>query len=171
MSSCLQVENLSKSFGERVLFDNISFSIEQGDKVALVAVNGAGKTTLLNIITGGEDYSTGAVTFRRDVRMGYLSQSPQFKQGISVLEACFTSKDPAVRAIARYERALVDGENLEEAINEMDSVQAWDYEQQAKEILSRLEICDYSQVVDTLSGGQLKRVALAAALGIAFNII
>ena len=164
MSSCLQVENLSKSFGERTLFDNISFSIEQGDRVALVAVNGAGKTTLLNIITGGEDYSSGAVTFRRDVRVGYLSQNPQFAQGVSVLEACFTSKDPAVAAIARYERALVDGENLEQAINEMDAAQAWDYEQQAKEILSRLEIYDYTQRVDTLSGGQLKRVALAAAL-------
>ena len=164
MSSCLQVENLTKSFGERVLFDNISLSVEQGEKVALVAVNGAGKTTLLKIITGHEDYQSGEVTFRNGVRMGYLSQNPEFKAGLTVLEACFTSKDAATRAISAYERALLSGENLEQAINDMDSTGAWSYEQQAKEILTRLNISDYSQKIETLSGGQIKRVALAAVL-------
>ncbi len=164
MSSCLQVENLTKSFGQRVLFENISLSIEQGDKVALVAVNGAGKTTLLKIIIGQEDYQSGKVTFRNGVKVGFLSQSPEFKAGITVLEACFTAKDAATDAIAEYEKALLSGENIEQAITAMDATGAWDYEQQAKEILTRLNIQDFSQRVDTLSGGQIKRVALAAAL-------
>ena len=166
MACCLQVENLTKSFGEQVLFENISFAIEQGRRVALVAKNGTGKTTLLNIIAGREDYDAGSVVPRRDLRVAYLEQSPSYPAGMTVLEACFHSENPALKAIAAYERALEEpsGEGLQQAMARMDALEAWDYEQRAKRILSRLKIRDFGQRIETLSGGQLKRVALANVL-------
>lgn len=166
MACCLQVENLTKSFGEQVLFENISFAIEDGRRMALVAKNGTGKTTLLNIIAGREDHDTGSVVPRRDLRVAYLEQSPSYPAGMTVLEACFHSENPALKAIAAYERALEDpsGEGLQQAMARMDALEAWDYEQRAKRILSRLKIRDFGQCIETLSGGQLKRVALANVL-------
>lgn len=166
MACCLQVENLTKSFGEQVLFENISFAIEDGRRMALVAKNGTGKTTLLNIIAGREDHDTGSVVPRRDLRVAYLEQSPSYPAGMTVLEACFHSENPALKAIAAYERALEDpsGEGLQQAMARMDALEAWDYEQRAKRILSRLKIRDFRQCIETLSGGQLKRVALANVL-------
>lgn len=166
MACCLQVENLTKSFGEQVLFENISFAIEDGRRMALVAKNGTGKTTLLNIIAGREDHDTGSVVPRRDLRVAYLEQSPSYPAGMTVLEACFHSENPALKAIAAYERALEDpsGEGLQQAMARMDALEAWDYEQRAKRILSRLKIRDFGQRIETLSGGQLKRVALANVL-------
>lgn len=166
MAYCLQVENLTKSFGEQVLFENISFAIEDGRRMALVAKNGTGKTTLLNIIAGREDHDTGSVVPRRDLRVAYLEQSPSYPAGMTVLEACFHSENPALKAIAAYERALEDpsGEGLQQAMARMDALEAWDYEQRAKRILSRLKIRDFGQRIETLSGGQLKRVALANVL-------
>ena len=162
----LQVENLSKSFGDLVLFDNLSFGIGEGERVALVARNGAGKSTLLNILAGRSECDAGQVVLRRDLRVAYLEQNPQFPSGMTVLEACFHSDTPALGAIAAYERAIADpsGEGLEEAMARMDALQAWDYEQRAKTILSRLNIRDFGQPVAQLSGGQLKRVALANVL-------
>ena len=166
MACCLQVENLTKSFGDLVLFENISFAIEDGRRVALVAKNGTGKTTLLNIIAGREDHDGGEVVPRRDLRIAYLEQSPEYPAEMTVLEACFHSENPALKAIAEYERAIEEpsGEGLQEAMARMDALEAWDYEQRAKRILSRLKIRDFGQRVGTLSGGQLKRVALANAL-------
>ena len=166
MACCLQVENLTKSYGEQVLFENISFAIEDGRRVALVAKNGTGKTTLLNILAGREDHDAGSVVPRRDLRVAYLEQSPSYPAGMTVLEACFHSENPALKAIAAYERALEEpsGEGLQEAMGRMDALEAWDYEQRAKRILSRLKIRDFGQRVETLSGGQLKRVALANVL-------
>ena len=166
MACCLQIENLTKSYGEQVLFENISFTIGDGRRVALVAKNGTGKTTLLNIIAGKEDHDAGSVVPRRDLRVAYLEQSPAYPAGMTVLEACFHSENPALKAIAEYERAIGDtsGEGLQEAMARMDALEAWDYEQRAKRILSRLRIRDFGQKVETLSGGQLKRVALANVL-------
>lgn len=166
MPCCLQVENLTKSFGDLVLFENISFSIDDGRRIALVAKNGTGKTTLLNIIAGRINGDSGSIVPRRDLRVAYLEQCPVYPAGMTVLEACFYSENPALKAIADYERAVADdsGEGLQEAIGRMDALEAWDYEQRAKRILSRLKIRDFGQRVETLSGGQLKRVALANVL-------
>ena len=155
MASCLQVENLTKSYGEQVLFENISFTIEEGRRVALVAKNGTGKTTLLNIIAGKESHDAGSVVPRRGLRIAYLEQSPAYPAGMTVLEACFHAANPALKAIAEYERAIGDasGEGLQEAMARMDALEAWDYEQRAKRILSRLRIRDFGQKVETLSGG------------------
>ena len=118
MASCLQVENLTKSYGEQVLFENISCTIEEGRRVALVAKNGTGKTTLLNIIAGKESHDAGSVVPRRGLRIAYLEQSPAYPAGMTVLEACFHSESPALKAIAEYERAIGDasGEGLQEAM-------------------------------------------------------
>lgn len=170
MIPCLQVENLTKSFGDLVLFDNLSFGIGEGDRVGLIAKNGTGKTTLLNILTGHEDYDSGTITFRRDLKVAYLEQSPKFPTGSTVLEACFLSDSPVVRAIAAYEQALqqsatgANEEILQEAMTRMDQLGAWNYETRIKQILSRLNINDFDQPTDKLSGGQAKRVVLANAL-------
>ncbi len=168
MASCLQVEHLTKSFGERLLFEDLTFAIDEGEKVALVAVNGAGKSTLLHIIAGTEDAQQGTVTFRRDLRVGLLVQNPHFASGSTVLEACLANEDgstnAAASAIARYERALQSGEGLDEAMAAMDAAAAWDYEQQARAMLTRLALTDCAQPVEQLSGGQQKRLALARVL-------
>lgn len=166
MAIHLQVESLTKSFGERTLFENIAFGINEGKRIGLIAANGAGKTTLLNIIAGRMDYDSGAVVFRRDLRVGYLEQNPQFPAGTTVLEACFQGENETVRTLAQYEQALArnDTAALDALFPRMEALGAWDFEQRAKQILSRLQITDLEQRVETLSGGQLKRVALAAAL-------
>ena len=166
MACCLQVENITKSFGDLVLFENISFAVEDGRRTALVAKNGTGKTTLLNIIAGRESHEGGSIVPRRDLRIAYLEQSPAYPAGLTVLEACFYSDNPALKAIAEYERAIADpsGGGLQEAMARMDALEAWDYELRAKQILSRLKIRDFDQRIETLSGGQLKRVALANVL-------
>lgn len=166
MAINLQVENLTKTFGERVLFENISFAIETGERIGLIAANGSGKTTLLNILSGSEDYQTGTITTRRDVRIGYLEQDPKFPAGLSVLQATFHSENPIVQTIARYEEILESPshEGLDQVLAQMDTLGAWDYEQRAKQILTKLKITDLNQKVEQLSGGQIKRVALASAL-------
>lgn len=162
----LQVDGLTKSFGDLVLFENISFGINEGERIGLIAKNGAGKTTLMNILTGKEDYDSGAVVFRRDVRVGYLSQDPSYDPTLTVLEACFQSDNEAVRTIAEYERIMAsdDHKGLEEVLHQMEILKAWDYEQRAKQILSQLKIRNFEQKIGELSGGQLKRVALANVL-------
>ncbi len=166
MISYLQIDGLTKSFGDLVLFEDITFGIAQGQKVGLIAKNGTGKTTLLNIIAGKEDYDNGAVVFRNDLRVGYLEQTPVYPEGLTVLQACFYSPNETVRLIAEYEEAMAsdDHSNLEDILMRMDNLKAWDYEQRAKQILSQLKITNYDQKVEHLSGGQLKRVALANVL-------
>lgn len=166
MISYLQIDKLTKSFGDLVLFEDITFGIAQGQKVGLIAKNGTGKTTLLNIIAGKEDYDSGAVVFRNDLRVGYLEQIPHYPDGLTVLQACFYSPNETVRLIAEYEQAMASGDhsNLEDILLRMDNLKAWDYEQRAKQILGQLKIHNFDQKVETLSGGQLKRVALANVL-------
>ncbi|MCC8199784.1 MAG: ABC-F family ATP-binding cassette domain-containing protein [Tannerellaceae bacterium] len=166
MISYLQIEKLTKSFGDLVLFENITFGISQGQKIGLIAKNGSGKTTLLNIIAGKEDYDNGAVIFKNDLRVGYLEQDPSYPAGLTVLQACFYSPNETVRLIAEYEKAITDENHpgLEDILHRMDTLKAWDYEQRAKQILSQLKIADFDQKIEELSGGQLKRVALANVL-------
>ena len=163
MTSYLQVDKLTKSFGDLVLFEEITFGIAQGQKIGLIAKNGSGKTTLLNILAGKEDYDSGSVVFRNDLRVSYLEQTPHYPAGLTVLQACFYSPNETVRLIADYEQALASGDQsrLDELLLRMDSLKAWDYEQRAKQILGQLKIHHFDQKVETLSGGQLKRVALA----------
>lgn len=166
MVSFLQVNNLTKSFGDHILFEDITFGVAQGQKIGLIAKNGTGKTTLLNIIAGKEDYDSGSVVFRNDLRVGYLEQAPQYPAGLTVLQACFYSQNETVKLLAEYEQALMDEDStkVNELLERMDSLKAWDYEQRAKQILGELKIHNYDQKVESLSGGQLKRVALANVL-------
>ena len=162
----LQVENLTKSYGELVMFDRISFAINEGERIALIARNGAGKSTLLNLIAGRDSADEGTITPRRDLRVAYREQDPSFDPALTVLEASLGANRDDARVIAAYERAITDptGEGLQEAMTEMDARGLWDREQRVKQILSRLRIDDFGQRVGTLSGGQLKRVALASVL-------
>ena len=166
MISYLQIDKLTKSFGDLVLFEDITFGVAQGQKIGLIAKNGTGKTTLLNIIGGKEDYDSGEVIFRKDLRVGYLEQAPSYPEDLTVIQACFYSKNETVRTIAEYEEAMGndDHSNLEDILTRMDSLKAWDYELRAKQILGQLKIHDYNQKIKELSGGQLKRVALANVL-------
>ena len=166
MVSFLQIDGLTKSFGDLMLFEDITFGVAQGQKIGLIAKNGSGKTTLLNIIAGKEDYDSGSVVFRNDLRVGYLEQSPTYPAGLNVLQACFYSKNETVRLLAEYEQALLDNdsERLTALLERMDGLKAWDYEQRAKQILGQLKIHNFDQKVESLSGGQLKRVALANVL-------
>ncbi len=162
----MQVESLTKSFGDLLLFENISFSLNEGERVGLIARNGAGKSTLMNIIAGKEDYQQGEITFRKGLRMAYLEQSPHFPVGTTVLEACFQGDSDIVHAIAKYEKAIAENnqQEIQDAMSLMDSLRAWDYESRAKQILSQLKISDFEKPIEQLSGGQLKRVALANTL-------
>ena len=166
MTPILQVENLTKSFGDLILFENISFGLAEGQRVGLIAKNGSGKSTLLNILSGKEGYDAGNISFRRDLRVGYLEQDPRYPEELTVLEACFHHGNSVVALIRDYERCLeTEGHpGLDELLARMDQEKAWDYERQAKQILSQLKIGDFNQKVKHLSGGQLKRVALANIL-------
>lgn len=166
MASFLQVEGLTKSFGDLVLFRDISLGIAEGERIGLIAKNGSGKTTLLNILTGKEPYDSGAVVFRRDLRVAYLEQDPAYPENLTVLEACFHSGNDVTDLIAEYERVInsKDHSGLDAILQKMDILQAWDYEHRAKQILGQLKITDFEQKISELSGGQLKRVALANVL-------
>ena len=164
MAIDLQIENISKSFGELELFSDISFVVEERQRIGLVASNGKGKSTLLKIIAGEEPYDNGKITLRNGVRVGYLEQEPEFAVDITVLEACLQRSGKA-DIISRYEKALETGSReLQHLMEEMDRLDAWDYENRVKQVLSKLKINDFSQLVKELSGGQKKRVALAAVL-------
>ena len=166
MVSYLQVENLTKSFGDLVLFNNISFGISEGQRIGLIAQNGRGKTTLLNILAGKEGYDSGTISFRRDLKVGYLEQDPTYPENLTVLEACFYHGNEVVQRIKEYEKCLeTEGHpGLDKILAQMDLHHAWEYEQKAKQILSQLKIRNFDQPIKQLSGGQLKRVALANAL-------
>lgn len=166
MTPYLQIENLTKSFGDLVLFQDISFGIAEGQRIGLIAKNGSGKTTLLNILAGKEGYDDGKISFRRDLRVGYLEQNPQYPEDMTVIEACFHHGNEVVQLIKEYERCMETPGNpgLEELLGRMEHEKAWDYERKAKQILSQLKIRNFDQQIKQLSGGQLKRVALANVL-------
>ncbi|MDH5367832.1 MAG: ABC-F family ATP-binding cassette domain-containing protein [Cyclobacteriaceae bacterium] len=167
----LSAESLTKSYGDRTLFDKISFGVDQGQKVALVGINGSGKSTLLKIIMGQETPDSGKVSFRNDIKISFLSQNPEFKIEDSILDAVFDSDDEKLSVIKAYEHqlALIEinpdaHEKLTELIEKMDNLNAWDYESEIKQILGKLGIHDLEKKVSELSGGQKKRVAMAKAL-------
>lgn len=164
--SQLSIDGLTKSFGDLVLFEQISFGIEEGQRIGLIAKNGAGKTTLLNVIAGREGYDSGNIVFRRDLRVGYLPQSPEYPEELTVLEACFCHGNNIVELIKEYELCMETEGNpgIEDILARMELEKAWDYERKAKQILSQLKIRDFTQQIKHLSGGQLKRVALANTL-------
>jgi ABC transport system ATP-binding/permease protein len=165
----LSLENITKSYGEKTLFRNVSLQVNKGQKVALIAKNGSGKTTLMRVIAGTEpgEGESAKVQFRKDIRIGYLPQEPEFAAGHNVLEAVLDSETETILAIRRYELALLHPNNeqeLQAALSRMDDLKAWDYESKVKEILFKLNITNLEQSVTTLSGGQKKRIALAKLL-------
>ena len=149
-----------------MLFADVTFGINEGDKVGLIAKNGTGKTTLLSIIAGKEDYDSGRIVFNNDIRVGYLEQVPSFQSSKSVIDTCIEGDEPLAIAVRNYEHALHNGNSdaMTAAIQEMDNCKAWDYEDRFKQILSMLKITDINQPIEHLSGGQIKRVALAKIL-------
>jgi ATP-binding cassette subfamily F protein uup len=163
----LTLENISKSYADRALIENLSLSINKGEKVALVAKNGTGKTTLLRIAAGIESVDDGKTYLRKEIRTAFLEQEPALSHGKNVLEAVFDTDHPMLLAVKEYERCLLHPEKKKEfdaAMEKMELLKAWDYEAQVKQILSRLNITQLEQPVSTLSGGQKKRVALAKLL-------
>jgi ATP-binding cassette subfamily F protein uup len=166
MISYLQVENLSKSYGDLALFERISFGVGQGQKIALIAKNGTGKTSLLNIIAGIDSQDSGEIIFRNDIKVAYLQQNPDLDHNNTVLNEVFNSNDPVLSVIRDYEKALEtnDQEKMTEMIEKMDQYKAWDYENKVKQILSKLKITNFDQVIGQLSGGQKKRVGMAKVL-------
>ncbi|MBO4994856.1 MAG: ABC-F family ATP-binding cassette domain-containing protein [Muribaculaceae bacterium] len=166
MTSYLQIENLTKSYGDRILFDSITFGVNEGDKIGLIAKNGTGKSTLLSIISGKESPDSGKITFRTDIKTGYLEQKPQFTPGTSIIEACFGNNKEIKQIIEIYETALESGDTkaINDAMQMMDAANAWDYEDRFKQLLSQLDISHFTAKIESLSGGQQKRVALAGLI-------
>jgi len=169
----LSVENLSKSYSEKILFNNISFGIDKGQKVAMIAKNGSGKSTLMKILAGKDIADSGTVTFRKDMTVAYLDQDPRFDEAKTVIETLFHSELPALKLIKEYEACLERDieqhtpqtqKELERAMAAMDDANAWDYEARVKQIMSRLNIHHLESTIKSLSGGQRKRVALARVL-------
>jgi ATP-binding cassette subfamily F protein uup len=162
----LSVENLSKRYGEKLLFENISFGIDKGQKVALVARNGTGKSSLLNVLAGNEAPETGSVVYRNDLRVSFLPQEPQFESGQTVLDTLFSSDHELVQVIKEYQRSMEeeDTEAMQSAFEKLDRLNGWDFEVRARQIFTKLKTGKLNQKVDTLSGGQLKRLALAHVL-------
>lgn len=166
MASYLQIEDLTKSYGDRILFDSITFGVNEGDKIGIIAKNGTGKSTLLNIISGKEVADSGDITFRSDLRVSILEQMPDFKEGTSVLDCCIHDNSKIANIISKYETAILNGnsDEINHAISLMDSADAWDYEDKLKQTLSQLKITDLNANLNTLSGGQRKRVAIARVI-------
>ena len=166
MKSYLQIENLTKSFGDRLLFGDVTFGVFEGDKIGLIAKNGSGKTTLLRIIAGEEDYDSGAVVFRNDLKVVFLHQMPEFDLNLMVIDVCLSGNDAITETIKEYEDSLATGDAvlMANAISRMDAVGGWDYEDRMKQVLTQLNITDFNQPVRELSGGQRKRLALAKAI-------
>ena len=166
MNSYLQVQNLTRRVGDRTLFSNLCFSIGEGQKVGLIAKNGTGKSTLLNILSGTDQADEGQVVYRNGLRVGYLEQTPSYPLDLTVIEACFWHGNETTNLIREYETCMASGsqEGLQSILDRMEVLKAWDYETRAKAILSQLFITEFDKPLAQLSGGQLKRVALANTL-------
>jgi len=163
----LSVEEISKSYGEKVIFDSISFGVNQGQKIALIAKNGCGKSSILNIIAGEDSPDKGQVVFRKGIKVAYLSQEPLLDPKLTVKESVLRADNPILSIIFEYDKALKnpeDQESYQKAFDAMDQAQAWDFETQYKKILFKLKLNDLNAKVGSLSGGQKKRIALCNAL-------
>ncbi len=166
MTSYQQGENLSKRYGEKLLFEGINIHISEGQRIALVAKNGTGKTSLLNILGGTDTGDTGSLSMKRDLRIAYLPQDLNLDPDKTVLEAVFFQEDAIISTIRRYNDCMAsdDHEGLQKILDKMDQLNAWDYEARVKQILGKLKILDLNKKIKFLSGGQKKRVALAGTL-------
>ena len=163
----LNVENISKSYGEVTLFKGITFSIHKGQKIAFIAKNGTGKTSILKIISGEDSSDSGNITYRKNIAVSFLSQDPKFDDSLTIEQSIFNSENPILKVIANYENAILnseDEENYQKAFEDMELFQAWDFETQYKQILFKLKLDKINQKVGELSGGQKKRLSLANAL-------
>lgn len=163
----LSVENISKSYGDRTLFENLSFGINKDQKIAFIAKNGSGKTTILNILTGKDQPDDGQVVVRKEIKVEFLSQEPELREDLSIEDNIFASDNDVLKVIESYEKALKNPEDTDayqKAFDAMDRYQAWDFETQYKQILTKLKLEDIKQLVKNLSGGQKKRLALAIVL-------
>lgn len=163
----LSVENISKSYGDRTLFENLSFGINKDQKIAFIAKNGSGKTTILNILTGKDQPDDGQVVVRKEIKVEFLSQEPELREDLSIEDNIFASDNDVLKVIESYEKALENPEDTDayqKAFDAMDRYQAWDFETQYKQILTKLKLEDLKQLVKNLSGGQKKRLALAIVL-------
>ena len=166
VNAYLQIEQLTRRVGDRTLFEDISFGIAEGQRVGLIAQNGTGKSMLLNILGGKDSADSGNIVYRRDLKVGYLEQEPHYPMDLTVIEACFWHGNDTTNLIREYEHCMSTPGNpgLEDILERMDHANAWDYETRSKQILGKLQIEDFNQPLSQLSGGQLKRVALANVL-------
>ena len=163
----VSVEDISKVYGERVLFENMSFGINQDQKIGLVAKNGTGKTSLLDILSGKENPDSGRVIYRKGIKLSFLSQEPDLDGNLTVEQTIFDSDNETLQAISAYEKALEnmeDTDTFQKAFDKMEALQAWDFETQYKQILFQLKLDELDRKVEKLSGGQKKRLALANML-------
>lgn len=162
----LSVEDISKRYGEKVLFENITFGISKGQKTALVARNGTGKSSLMRIIAGLETADSGSVVFRNGISPGFLAQDPQFDNSKTVLETVFTGDSPEMNAVKEYRNTLNSGDDqlIQKAFEKVEQLNAWDFEVKARQIIGKLNTGELDQPVGELSGGQVKRLALAHLL-------
>ena len=162
----ISVENLTKTYGIVTLFEDISFNINEGDKIAIVAKNGSGKTTLLNILMGKDFADSGTVVINKDIQVVLFDQEIHFESGQTITEFIMSLDSPPMQALRNYQKSLTsdDSEFMERAFIEMENQKAWGLENEMKQILSHLKITDLNAKMDNLSGGQIKRVALAKLL-------
>lgn len=163
----LTVKDISKRYGEKLLFENISFIINEGEKIALVAANGTGKSSLIRALAGVEAADSGQIDFDKNIRVDFLMQEPELNNDITVLENVLFANNPATKAIIEYEKCLEDTEkqnDLQDALSQMDATNAWDYENRVKQVLAKLKVVDLHKKVGLLSGGEKKRVALVKIL-------